>query len=60
MVSSIRTPMLIQGRLERTETKLIHFRWDHVNSPFVYCIDILTCFGYKGSTGETLGKTLSS
>ena len=25
-VSSIRTPMLIQGRLERTETKLMHFK----------------------------------
>jgi len=26
--SFIRTPMLIQGRLERTETNLMHFKWD--------------------------------
>jgi len=26
-VSSIRTLMLIQGRLELTETSLIHFKW---------------------------------
>jgi len=29
-VSSIRTHMLIQGRLERTETNLIHFKWGSV------------------------------
>jgi len=27
-VSSIRTPTLIQGRLERTETNLRHFKWE--------------------------------
>jgi len=27
-VSSIRTPMLILGRLERTETNLMHFKWE--------------------------------
>jgi len=27
-VSSIRTLMLIQGRLEHTETNLIHFKWE--------------------------------
>ena len=27
-VSSIHTPMLIQGRLQRTETYLIHFKWE--------------------------------
>jgi len=27
-VSSIRTPMLIQWRLERTETNIMHFKWD--------------------------------
>jgi len=26
-VSSIRMPMLIQGRLERTGTNLMHFKW---------------------------------
>ena len=26
-VSPIRTPILIQGRLERTETNLMHFKW---------------------------------
>ena len=25
---SIRTPMLIKGRLERTETNLMHFKWE--------------------------------
>jgi len=30
MVSSIRTPMLIQGRLERVETNLMHFKWEQV------------------------------
>jgi len=29
-VSSICTPMLIQGRLERTETTLMRFKWDSV------------------------------
>ena len=27
-VNSIRTPMLIQGRLERTETNLMQFKWE--------------------------------
>jgi len=27
-VSSIRTPMLIQGRLQRTVTNLMHFKWE--------------------------------
>jgi len=27
VVSSIRTPMLTQGRLERTETNLMYFKW---------------------------------
>jgi len=27
-VSSIRSPMLIQGRLERSETNLTHFKWE--------------------------------
>jgi len=38
LVSSIRTPMLIQGRLERTETNLMHIKreqvtWTHGNQP---------------------------
>jgi len=37
MVSSIRTPVFIQGRLERTETKLMHLKWEvawkHENQP---------------------------
>jgi len=28
LVSSIRTPMLIQGRSERTETNPMHFNWE--------------------------------
>jgi len=28
LVSSIRTPVLIQVRLQRTETKLMHLKWD--------------------------------
>jgi len=28
MVSSIRTPMVIQGRLERAEINLMHFKWE--------------------------------
>jgi len=28
LMSSIRTPMLVQGRLERTETNLIHLKWE--------------------------------
>ena len=31
-VSSIRTPVLIQGRLERTETNLMHFKWEVTNT----------------------------
>jgi len=27
-VSSVRTPMLMRGRLERTETNLMHFKWE--------------------------------
>jgi len=30
--SSIRTPMLIPGRFERTETNLMHFKWEVTNS----------------------------
>jgi len=37
IVRSIRTPMLIQGRLERTETNRMHFKWEvtwsHGNQP---------------------------
>ena len=37
MVIYIRTPMLIQGSLERTETNLMHFKWEvngtHRNQP---------------------------
>jgi len=37
LVSSIRTPTLIQGRLEITETNLMHFKWEatrtHRNQP---------------------------
>jgi len=28
LVSSIRTPMLIQGRLARTQNNLMHFGWE--------------------------------
>jgi len=28
VISSIRTPMLIQGRLDRTETNLMHCKWE--------------------------------
>jgi len=38
-VSSIRTPMLIQGRFERRETNLMHFQWEvtwrHGNQPYI-------------------------
>jgi len=27
-VSSIRTPMLVQGSLKRTEINLMHFKWE--------------------------------
>ena len=27
-VNSIRTPMLTQGRFERTENNLMHFKWE--------------------------------
>jgi len=32
-ISSIRTPVLMQGRLERTETNLIHFKWEVTWTP---------------------------
>jgi len=32
MASSIRTPMLTQGRLERTETNQMHFKWEVTNA----------------------------
>jgi len=39
-VSSIRTPMLIQGKLERTETNRMHFKWEatwtHGNQPSTF------------------------
>jgi len=37
MISSIRTPLLIQERLERTEINLMHYKWEvtltHGNQP---------------------------
>jgi len=28
LINSIRTPMLIQGKLERTETNVMHYEWE--------------------------------
>jgi len=28
MVCSTRTPMLLRGRLKRTETNLMHYKWE--------------------------------